>query len=104
MTTPKSGFSWDGKNISFRAGLVLLVLSATPLARPIWALAGLNFPDSPSSNLLEIQKKVERMEMKLDGFDTKLNAFSRLQNDFFRLNNRLSGFEIDFTKYRIAHP
>lgn len=90
-------FTVGGHTISFRAVLLLLVISATPLGNRVWALVGI--PVEPPNPGLE--KRLSALEAK---FDTVVAKVDNVADDVSELSTRVTGFQVDFKKYQQTHP
>lgn len=80
---------------TYRAASLFLLLSLTPLAKPLWAHVGLTADDANTAPTLDrIDHRLEKVEDKVDRLD------NRVQN----VSSRVTGFQIDFNKYKETHP
>jgi hypothetical protein len=84
-----------GMTFSYRTALLLLVASSTPFAEPVLRSVGLKAPPTvPSEKLLEMDKKIDDIHMDVAKIDESVK----------KVEFRVSGFQVDFDKYRANHP
>ena len=91
-----------GKTFSYRTILLLLVASATPMADPIFKSFGIAKPETRlEQRFVEAESKIESIHKDI----TKLNqAAIVVQDKLTQVDFRLTGFQVDFEKYKAAHP
>ena len=102
-----------GITFSYRMALMLLVASATPMADPVYRAFGLKPPvtqietklDSTASGVAsmvaEVHEDVNKLAKRAEALDAKIAS---LDEKIVKIDFRLSGFQVDFDKYRITHP
>lgn len=93
LVTLLSGIS---KNVViYRTVMLILVISLTPAGKPLWATMGLTAGDANTAPYLErIDSRLARVE----------NEVGRLSDTALRLSTRITGFQVDFNKYKESHP
>ncbi len=91
-----------GKTFSYRTILLLLVASATPMADPVFKAFGISKPEIRlEQRFADAETKIETIHKDL----TKLNqAATAVQDKLTQVDFRLTGFQVDFEKYKAAHP
>lgn len=91
-----------GKTFSYRMLLLLLVASATPMADPVFKAFGLSKPE------IRLEQRFGDAEAKIEDIHrniAKLNqAVVSVQDKLSQLDFRLTGFQVEFEKYKQAHP
>lgn len=90
----KATGQWDevqigGKTVSFRVILLLLVLSGTPLGDKAWNMLGVTREVNAPS--------LARVEKRLDSMDDKIDD---INSDVHKLSARVTGFQVDFDKFK----
>lgn len=85
-----------GQTYTYRAILIVLLLSLTPLGSGIWAMMGMSAPNGtgPASSL---EKRITTVETKVDAVEKKVDG---IHGDLTDIKFKLTGFLIDFDKYR----
>lgn len=90
---------------SYRTALILLVASATPFGQPILKAFGIQTGAEPvkeaQAKVGEISTKMDKMQSDID--DLKVVGAS-LEQKVSKVDYRLTGFQVDFDKYKSAHP
>ena len=90
---------------SYRTILMLLVASATPFGQPILKAFGIQTVAEPvkeaQAKVGEIAQKMDKMQADID--DLKVVGAS-LEQKVTKVDYRLTGFQVDFDKYRTTHP
>ena len=91
-----------GMTFSYRMILLLMVASATPLGEPVLKALGVTKPETRLENrFLVVESKMDEVHVNLD----KLNKTARVVEDkLTQVDFRLTGFQVDFEKYKAAHP
>lgn len=91
-----------GKTFSYRTILLLLVASATPMADPVLKAFGISKPE------IRLEQRFGEAEAKIETIHkdvAKLNqAATAVQDKLTQVDFRLTGFQVDFEKYKQAHP
>lgn len=94
--------NWGGKTITYRTILFAAIISATPLGEPFWKVLGL--PSAPTANAVEIERRVSVVERKVDTVEQKVQSVERKVDmaliDINLVSSKLTGFIVDFEKYR----
>ncbi len=87
---------------SYRMILLLMVASATPLGEPVLKALGVTKPETRLENrFIVVEQKMEAVHADVE----KLNKTARVVEDkLSQVDFRLTGFQVDFEKYKQAHP
>lgn len=85
-----------GNTYTYRAILILILLSLTPVGNGIWSLMGMSAPNGtgPNSN---VEKRLTTVETKVDAVEEKVED---IRSDVAEIKYRFTGFLVDFDKYR----
>lgn len=91
-----------GKTFSYRTILLLLVASATPMADPVFKAFGIAKPE------IRLESRFDAAEAKIEDIHADVLKLSKaaaaVQDKLVQVDYRLTGFQVDFEKYKQAHP
>jgi len=89
-----------GKTITYRAALLLLVASITPLGDKVWTAAGIS-RDPSVPGIARIEKRLKDVERSLTEVEKSVGD---VHDDVDTLSKKFTMFDVNFTKYRSTHP
>lgn len=79
---------------TFRTAMILLLVSLTPIGNRVWLVLGL---DNATLGDTKLMSKFEAVDQRVDKLEKQL---SEIQADVGMVNRKVTGFLIDFDKYK----